>query len=204
MHMQYQMTKALHKTTNEKNKKNTPVRRNRSSYNFFYKHQRSIILREIICASAQSDTHHDTNEMHRHNIHHGHNVDISLLNMEEKPVAYKMHQKTHGMINLKELTTLIAKRWKEVNHETKKLYQDLANKDFLRYREEIACQSKQISEIKEEFYCCSVCSQYFFIQDKFSPRSIECMKSKSFGAHHDGQCLTANDKKYFYIILSGE
>lgn len=162
-----------------------PIRRPRSAYNLFYKHQRSIILQEL-STSTSSSTCEDMNILPKE-------CTTLLLAIDGEPKRRK-HRKTHGMINLQELTKKIAKRWKELKPDTKKQYQDLAKQDAARYREELSTYEMAMSQ-----------------KDEYSPRPIEEMlKDTGVGimsrmvskTHSEKEVhFTCNDVSYFMDIL---
>lgn len=112
-----------------------------------------------------------------------------LLAIDGEPKRRK-HRKTHGMINLQELTRKIAKRWKELKPDMKKQYQDLAKQDAARYREELSTYEIAMSK-----------------RDEYSPRPIEEMlKDTGVGimskTHSERDVhFTCNDVSYFMDIL---
>lgn len=136
-------------TYNKKNnngKKAKRIRRNRSAYNFFFKHQRSVILQELSHKNKNGNSHKNVTQANMFSIKYDENtyelLRSTLLNGSDgidKPK--RKHRKTHGMINLKDLTGQIAQRWRKVNPEIKQIYQKLANEDSLRYRNEIRTAS---------------------------------------------------------------
>jgi len=132
--MTKQLTYSNKKYSGNKSKR---IRRNRSAYNFFFKHQRSVILQEL------SDSRNNNGNGHKTIASINNETTYELLRSTllngsdgvDKPK--RKHRKTHGMINLKDLTGQIAKRWRRANPETQRIYQMLAIEDSLRYRNEI-------------------------------------------------------------------
>lgn len=152
--------------------------RARSAYNFFYKHQRSIILHEIqLSKNMKIQVQKEASSMLLP-VENSENNNIRTLllrtdNSESR--KNRKHCKSHGMINLKQLTLKIAQRWREASQETKAIYQRLAKDDKMRYENEL------MSEILHEL----------------GPRSIEDM------LFYDGVYagLTSYDERYFLNIL---
>lgn len=160
--------------------KKKSVRRNRSGYNFFYKHQRNIILREII--SKVSDP------VQRFHLQENtsfvyvdekdeNNVRAFLLAVEERPRVRRKHRRTHGMISLKELTETIARRWREALPDKKRLYHDLARQDSLRYRRELETVRHRVPESPLSNHIVPNTGSHF-IQGEFTPRPIEAVRHR--------------------------
>ena len=85
------------------------VLRPRTAYNFFYRHQRDLIL------NAQPQLISDNDDESR----------------RKRP-----HRKTQGLIGLQQLTKTVAKKWKEVSPETRNKFKRLAEEDKVRYTQE--------------------------------------------------------------------
>lgn len=145
-----------------KSSKRPTIRRPRSAYNFFYKHQRSVILQEL---SSKNSTSPPTSHLDDTPLDLG----ASLLKISN--TKRRKHRKTHGMISLKDLTSSIAQRWRQASPETKKLYQNLAAQDSLRYKMENASKARE----GESDVPSSISSSSGNSRDEFSPRPIEDM-----------------------------
>lgn len=97
----------------------------RSSYSFFFKDQRRLILESHVAKQIEN----------------GEEIDQSTLAClaERRSEAEKIkrrHRKTHGVIGFQELAKTIAKRWKEASQETRDYYKALSMKDSVRYHRE--------------------------------------------------------------------
>lgn len=90
------------------------ILRPRTAYNFFYRHQRDIILNEKL-----RDTRNGNNDA-------GDKIGQDLLNT-------KSDCKSHGLIGLQQLTKTVAKRWKEASVEKRRQFKLLAEQDKIRY-----------------------------------------------------------------------
>lgn len=88
----------------------------RSAYNFFYKHERCVVLNEL---SGRSTT-----------------EDENLWETSDRREK-RRHRKTHGLIPLQQLTKIIAKRWKEASDETRRIFQDKSENDRARFKREM-------------------------------------------------------------------
>ena len=64
---------------------------------------------------------------------------LGLIKMRNE----RRHEKSHGLISMISLTKLIAKRWKESSSEARKSFQNLADKDLIRYREAVLTMNEQ-------------------------------------------------------------
>eukprot|EP00957_Ditylum_brightwellii_P207583 15353621-Ditylum_brightwellii.AAC.1 len=53
------------------------------------------------------------------------------------------HRKSHGKIGFKELTKVVASRWRKLPSERVEHYKDLAQMDLERYRLEMQCRSSR-------------------------------------------------------------
>lgn len=137
-------TMVTSKKTQQAKKKRPAVRRPRSAYNLFYKHQRSIILKEL--SSPLDDSTNTTTPNCE-----GCDDSQAFLLRVDKEESTRKHRKVHGKISLKELTKLIASRWKYAKRD---VYQNLAMQDKLRYKEEMAAlklkKDKEIMNVRNE------------------------------------------------------
>lgn len=125
------------KTKTKTKKKKKYVCRNRTAYNFFFKHQRHVIVEELRKASTSATTtNNNEEEQTLQQFQTVQEIEAYLLNVDSDAKINRRHVKTHGLIGLKELTQLIACRWKECDEETKDIYKQLAIRDELRYKYE--------------------------------------------------------------------
>ena len=99
------------------------ARRPRTAYNYFYKHQRVQILNEIFEAGATKPGAPSKKP--------GMTIDELLRDYTRKR---RRHEKSHGLIPMQSLTKIVAKRWKQADPEARKHFQNLADKDLIRYR----------------------------------------------------------------------
>jgi len=51
----------------------------------------------------------------------------------EHLIGPRTNTKAHGVINLKHLSKIVAKRWRQASPDTRKKYREIADKDKLRY-----------------------------------------------------------------------
>lgn len=159
-------------------KKPNYVCRNRSAYNFYYKHQRHIIIENLQNKGSVQKKLQTPQE-----------IEFFLLKTESK--QSRKHIKTHGVITLKDLTRTIARRWKETDVSTKAIYKRIAEQDALRYKHEISMGKrevpytidsnakqvdKSIEASKPVTEVLSVSAQPQLIIDEFTPRCIEEMQ----------------------------
>jgi hypothetical protein len=79
-----------------------------SAYNFFFRSERTLMLG----ANAPSD--------------------------EEERIKKRVHCKTHGKIGFAEMARMIGGKWKALEPEKKKIFEDQAKKEKCRYAEELA------------------------------------------------------------------
>lgn len=183
-------------------KKRSSIPRPRSAYNFFYKHQRSIILQELSSSSSQQQ------EIEANSLpSNATNVSKFLLGTK-KNSRKRRHRKTHGMISLKELTLKIAKRWREASQEVKKPYQELASEDALRYKKEVASEAAAKAQVRNDvtdFSCFAGTGQYTnsdkkcsFDLNEISPRSLNHipMNNVEIDCMSDSAYFTTSDLQY--------
>lgn len=185
----------------KKQTKKNNIRRPRSAYNFFYKHQRSLILHEISAAtSPDSPCEFHTKILNR----------ADLLTITEQTSKSRKHRRTHGMIKLQDLTRIIAYRWREASSEIKDMYKGLFEEDVLRYKEEMK-QYNQANVHTEESNVTSLHSNCSDVsgdkdtQDTLAPRPIEVMMRDPDTLCVDevacDQFFTNVDVNYFVDIL---
>lgn len=136
--------------TKTKKKDKKYVCRNRSAYNFFYKHQRYVIIEELRKTSTSAKTNKNEEEQTSQQFQTVQEIEAFLLNVDTVAKSDRRHVKTHGLIGLQELTRLIARRWKECDEETKDIYKQLAIRDHLRYKYQNNYQEKCEEEKCEE------------------------------------------------------
>jgi len=97
-------------------KSTKPILRPRTAYNFFCKYQRDIILNEKLMIKNEN----------------------SLKNFVDTvacgtPKELRSHRKAQGLICFKQLTKIVAKRWKAASPETRKKFKKIAESDKVRY-----------------------------------------------------------------------
>jgi len=97
--------------TKERRVSAKPILRPRTAYNFFYRHQRGLILNERSTTSEKS-------------------YDEAV---GENLIKKRTNGKSHGLISLQQLTKIVAKRWKEASPEIREKYKNIAEKDKVRY-----------------------------------------------------------------------
>jgi len=110
------------------------VLRPRTAYNFFYRYQRDLILK----ARAPNSTVLE-NETNPH-------LEADLFLNSARSRGKRPHRKTHGLIGLQQLTKTVAKRWKEVNPETRNKFLELAAQDKIRYKNETQARSRAVTQ----------------------------------------------------------
>ena len=108
--------------------------RPRTAYNFFYKHQRSVILGEKTKTAANKQK----------MINYNSNTDDSTgrITLIKRPQG-----KSYGPKSLRQLTKAVAKQWKEASIETRREFEILADKDKVRYTKEIMSSRKSGPEL---------------------------------------------------------
>ena len=110
-------------------KRKSKILRPRTAYNFFYKDQRDMILSaklSLIEGKAPAMKECDKG------------CKGFLLNTKRGVSKGKRsHRKTHGLISLEQLTKTVAKRWRETSPEIREKYRTLADKDKIRYTNEM-------------------------------------------------------------------
>lgn len=67
---------------------------------------------------------------------HGHTV-VQPVEGAKKRQLKRTHRKTHGKIGFADLARLISSRWKSLDDETRRPYQDQAKVERARYQEEL-------------------------------------------------------------------
>lgn len=157
-----------------------PVRA-RSAYNFFYQYQRLYILkslndpndptttnesiaqelkeREESVANENSSS-RSTKEVKKPQTPEEKKAvkDFLTAQMKEligdKQVTRKkrVHRKTPGMIELKDLTCLVAFRWKKACEGTREFFDSEALKDLVRYNKEMEAYRLKKSDLKSVYY----------------------------------------------------
>mmetsp|Transcript_25408 Transcript_25408/g.39095 ORF Transcript_25408/g.39095 Transcript_25408/m.39095 type:complete len:237 (-) Transcript_25408:2252-2962(-) len=96
-------------------------RRPRTAYNFFFRSERKNILLEAMKQEKGGINSMSPNQVMR-----------ILQADRDRP-----HRKLHGMVSFRDLTTKISSKWRSLDSDTKKIYQDLSAEDKIRYRQEI-------------------------------------------------------------------
>lgn len=179
------------------------VRRNRTAYNFFYKHQRSLILQDLSANSNQSVGGGISY------VRDSQTASI-LLWLDDKGNKHRRHRKTHGMIGLQELTKAIALRWKHAYPDMKGFYQELAKVDAARYKKDLQVIQQKNTNRSTIYALKSKPNSSYVEQDEFSPRRIEDMlnypdfESWLSLSSKGVQCLTRNDLVYYTALLLSE
>lgn len=110
--------------------KKKPVK-TRCGYNFFYKAQRKILLE-----SYSKQNPHLSEKVNK------------FIDVEENGKRRQDHKKTHGIIHLEDLTKIIAKLWNEASPSVKKIYNDEAERDKIRYKNEMEVHLKEQENVK--------------------------------------------------------
>ena len=100
------------------------ILRPRTAYNFFYRYQRDLILKSK--ASCNSNNGEATTSL----------MPSPFSWSSDSSRRKRPHRKTHGLIGLQQLTKTVAKRWKEVDTETRNKFIALAEQDKIRYKNE--------------------------------------------------------------------
>lgn len=115
------------------NFKDDEVLRPRTAYNFFYRYQRDMILK----SKSLSTQNNEIMEL-----------PILEIDLSIKPKRKRVHRKTHGLVSLQQLTKTVAKRWRELDKDSKNKFIALAEQDKIRYRNEVRARKV----IRETFY----------------------------------------------------
>ena len=115
------------KISKRKARKSQHILRPRTAFNFFYSHQRDVILNERSRASTTKEM--NTNDNDDAN-------DCVLLRRKSRGKSHNLHHPTK----------IVAKRWKEVSNETRKKFEILAEKDRIRYSKAIMSSQKPKQE----------------------------------------------------------
>jgi len=144
--------------------KSDDILRPRTAYNFFYKHHRKVLLKEI---KGQTTKHEEKrNDLSNKGGNDELNKESEAPNEESKSwkrwnceaakeeepfsthpgLRRRRHEKMHGLIGFQELTLAISNRWKKAKLEERAKFNDMANQDKMRYYEE---KLKRIEAIKK-------------------------------------------------------
>lgn len=151
------------KSSKPKKRKRTepgkPVRA-RSAYNFFYQYQRVILLKSLNDPNDPTTTEEtiDQELKEREELEKsGKEIFIEAQTLEQKMAVKhrlrietdvlignkeakrrkRVHRKTPGMIELKNLTRLVAFRWKHACEATREFFESQAHEDTIRYKGEM-------------------------------------------------------------------
>jgi len=113
--------------------KDDEVLRPRTAYNFFYRYQRDMILKSKSLATQNNEI-----------------LELPILEIDlcMRPKRKRVHRKTHGLVSLQQLTKTVAKRWRELDKDSKSKFIALAEQDKIRYRNEVRARKV----IRETFH----------------------------------------------------
>ena len=111
----------------DKKLKHSHILRPRTAYNYFYKHQRSLILKEKSKTSTSKSNKTCVTDLED--------------SFDNELFTKRPHRKTHGLISLQQLTKTVAKRWKEASPETREKFRSLAERDKVRYTNAVMAES---------------------------------------------------------------
>lgn len=198
------------KSSSSKSTSSSSILRPRSAYNFFYRHQRYLIVQELSSSLGQTQQEGATPDLNDMN-----SIQEFLLKYCKEDRKRRKHRKTHGMINLQDLTRKIADRWKKLDPKGKKLYQSLAKQDGERYKQEVKSHNDSVS-VSEHVNSSEnqELAKMPCVQDEYTPRSIEDMiESPELDVLKDQKCtfrksgmtkgilLTINDWRFILDAL---
>mmetsp|Transcript_11033 Transcript_11033/g.12620 ORF Transcript_11033/g.12620 Transcript_11033/m.12620 type:complete len:420 (+) Transcript_11033:75-1334(+) len=143
--------------TRPKKRKNMP-KRPLSAYNIFFREERARILEEIPCTPRKkkckkertTDSSPETVVSTACKVKS--NDDVEEANSNKQGLK----KRPHGKIGFENLARTIAKRWKSLEAESISYYKKIANKDTMRYKEEMnkyrIHEAKQIRLSREKAY----------------------------------------------------
>lgn len=112
--------------------KGTKKKKVRTAYNFFYRHQRMLILKNL---SNQSSFPEDPDAQAHEPLQIIGSIDdfgpdvLSELLERSPEKQRRRHRKSHGLIGFKELTKIVAHRWNQTPIEVKDVYKQLTSLD---------------------------------------------------------------------------
>jgi len=155
----------------DKKLKHSHILRPRTAYNYFYKHQRSLILKEKSKTSTSKSNKTCVTDLED--------------SFDNELFTKRPHRKTHGLISLQQLTKTVAKRWKEASPETREKFRSLAERDKVRYTNAI------MSEIQMEKNTSTKKSHFRKSGGEERARVAKCLKmtiadeTKSFAGVHN-------------------